>query len=389
LVSQAKLMARRKLSRHGLNNLPAVFAALGEMALVCAPAVDAVAERLLQVAHSVLQHRYDQEEDQQPSDVQEMMDCEGEHVQALVGAAGWLQARCAAVDLSVRLLIVLQAHASASAIRTLIELVLETFFTLLSAHGEGQQEADHDREHVAGEEEEVLRARVIAALYRLTKERVLERMFSLANFQLLMWATVGFEDAKLRHAALQAAAQAIYTLRPPLRYVCVLVLASCDEVKEISQLAKQYLAAVVTCRREVVKQQELPDAARANVLPESALPHLIHLIAHSEAFATENAATRSTSTRYGPVEWEASILCSLSSARVSLDSHTPFMRTYSSCFSCVVLLWLCCLCDVFCFFFRGSPSSSPGTWMRFSRWCSCKGRTTFPCCPSSFTCCAT
>jgi hypothetical protein len=114
-----------------------------------------------------------------------------------------------------------------------------------------------------------------------------------ARVGVLAWRGVG---ALLRHAhtavrapllhALDAAGAARHPI-VPLRYVALLALAGADSDKELRELARAATVRAVQMRAGVLRHPAVPASAKPAILPECALPYVLHLLACTRAARAE------------------------------------------------------------------------------------------------------
>jgi len=82
----------------------------------------------------------------------------------------------------------------------------------------------------------------------------------------------------------------------PLRFMSLLVLYATDSEKELLERAKKYLQTCIEIRRKVLQtnQDSIDQPALYALLPENALPFVVHLIAHIPRFPEDAPQYRDT-----------------------------------------------------------------------------------------------
>eukprot|EP01117_Protostelium_nocturnum_P009824 TRINITY_DN3505_c1_g2_i4.p1 TRINITY_DN3505_c1_g2~~TRINITY_DN3505_c1_g2_i4.p1 ORF type:complete len:1295 (-),score=522.47 TRINITY_DN3505_c1_g2_i4:122-4006(-) len=148
-------------------------------------------------------------------------------------------------------------------------------------------------------EREKMRLNSAKALISVAKHRRSVDLFSPERFEL--FATIMQDTSKeVRKEFLEKVLAGLRSLKLPLQYLSLPVLCATDSSQDIRALARSELTLNIKTRREWCKinAEKLVSGMQIRFLPEFALGHLVHLIAHLEDLEDDQKALDNQGQKY-------------------------------------------------------------------------------------------
>ncbi|XP_031550354.1 sister chromatid cohesion protein PDS5 homolog A-like isoform X2 [Actinia tenebrosa] len=183
------------------------------------------------------------------------------------------QAKVKGIKLMVRWLQGLQGNHMNSALP-----VLRLLCTLLAHGGDLQNNGcvcSHDCSR--------LRLAAACGILKIAQELHYDEVIALEHFQQLALTLQDF-CVEVRNTFTKKLQKALESLKLPLEYLGIFALAASETDKDRKAKIRQMISRNVTIRREYLKHHSAAQACSHSLLPEYALPAVIHLLAHHPDF---------------------------------------------------------------------------------------------------------
>lgn len=169
--------------------------------------------------------------------------------------------------------------------KTYIQPVLRLLDSLLASKGDLQQQG-----HVSAANCSRLRLAAASGIIKIAQEPHCTEFITLEVFQKL---SLVMQDPcyEVRDKFTKKLHKAEDLLKLPLEYLGIFALAAPEPVKERRNQVKQMIAKNVKTRRDYLKQHTSAQACSHSILPEYALPCVIHMLAHHPDFKRDDHET--------------------------------------------------------------------------------------------------
>ncbi|KAI9979970.1 hypothetical protein PInf_027061 [Phytophthora infestans] len=204
-------------------------------------------------------------------------------------AAKLVEVRCAAVKVAVNLLVYCWSPAFQQEASTLIQLL----FGVL--HSDGKTFASTPAQTAA------LRATASCGLMKIVRNRQLEASLSLSEWHTLGWTLQDSSEDVRRKFLKKLTSHLVKHLgQHPHKYLSYLALAATDASPSVKKSAKSLLKLAVERMRRLFDAASSRDSTSnpgrmaALMVPEYALPYVIHLLAHHPSFPVKLVERTST-----------------------------------------------------------------------------------------------
>jgi hypothetical protein len=179
--------------------------------------------------------------------------------------------------------------------RETVRLVLEVLRNSEAERDTDDDDADAQQPANAGKykpdaDRELLRKHAVGAMLRLAQVREIEALLEVEDFHLVA-NTVRDPSTEVREYIIEKLWAGVkHPTRLGLKWVAMLGLAGLESDKKLLQRARNYLTNAIRVRRQAVGLVRQEDGrALFSILPEYALPYLIHLLAHRRDWDTDVA----------------------------------------------------------------------------------------------------
>lgn len=183
--------------------------------------------------------------------------------------------------------------------RETVRLVLDLIRNTVPEKDDDDDETNKAAEYKTDPDRELVRKHAVGAILRLAQIREIDAILEAEDFHLVA-GTVRDPVIDVREYIIEKLWVGVrHPTKLGLKWVAMLGLAGLEPDKKLLQRARGYLTNAIRVRRQAVSLVRQEDGrALFSILPEYALPYLIHLLAHRPDWETDAANRYHDSSRY-------------------------------------------------------------------------------------------